>query len=157
MSTTMMKPLVAEMNLIEYAAEHRYRVRNLHDGRPLHPLRVPVGGRGKSDGYTGEQDRMDAIIGRFGYVCVDGDQLGWYLHRTNGKAATLRELTAAGAAVRQDGDGEAAGDAPVSAIDPLISAIRPYRVSERADCHGIRPGCRRATGPRTDANGREIA
>ena len=60
-------------DLIEYADQHRYRVRNLHDGRDLHLLRVPVGQRGQSDGYTSDSDRMDAIICQHGYVSDEGD------------------------------------------------------------------------------------
>ena len=114
-------------DLTEYAAARRYRVRNLHDGRPVPPFRVRVTKRGTAKGYTGADDRDDAVIGQYGYVADGGDgRLEWFLRRTNGKAAAVRALAAAGAIVAQDGDGEAAGSAPVSTIAVLIELIRPY-------------------------------
>ena len=140
-------------SLSEFARRHRYRVRNLHDGRPLLPLRVRVRRRGRSEGYVGDDDRMDAIIGRYGYVCDEGaGRLGWYLRRTKGKASALRALRAVGAVVHQDGDGEAAGDAAASTIDVVVEAIRPYLTQP------VRPGhCppRRDTGARIAAKGSE--
>ncbi len=118
-------------HLLEYARERRYRVRNLHDGRPLHPLRIPVMRRGRSDGYVGEEDREDAIIGYRGYVRDDGDgRLAWYVFGKQRKTVQgwVRELQAAGAVVKQDCDLEAAGDAPVEAIEVVLGIIRPYQV-----------------------------
>lgn len=60
------------LDLMDYAKRHRLRTRNLHDGRPLHPLRVPPRGRGKSDGHIGKEDRMDVIIARHGYITDEG-------------------------------------------------------------------------------------
>ncbi len=53
------------LDLREYARRHRYRVRNLHDGHPAPPARAPKRGQRGQQAFVGE--RMDAIIGCFGY------------------------------------------------------------------------------------------
>jgi hypothetical protein len=125
---------VPDFDLIKYAEQHRYRVRNLHDGRPLHPLRVPVTGRGRSAGYVGDEDRLDAIIGRHGYVIDEGNgRIGWCLLTKAGwtKSMKLRRLEALGATVTQEGDTEAAGYASVDLIGPILEVLRPYRRARR--------------------------
>jgi len=121
-------------DLLAHARQHRYRVRNLHDGRPLHPLRVPVAGRGRALGYVGGEDRMDAIICRRGYVCSDGDgQVGWYLFARCAKGINrwLPKLIATGATARQLGDGEVSGVAPAEQIGRILAVLRPYRRARR--------------------------
>jgi hypothetical protein len=118
-------------DLLKYAAAHRYRVRNLHDGRPVPPFRVRVTKRGKAKGYVAAEDRQDAVIGLYGYVSRGCDgRLEWLLRRTKGKAAALRRLEAAGVVVVQDAHGEAAGHAPVTAIQVIVEAIQPYTRKE---------------------------
>jgi hypothetical protein len=143
-------------DLIEFARKHRYRVRNLHDGRPLHPLRVPVTGRDRVAGYVGDADRMDAIIGRYGYVCDDGDgRIGWYVYAGSAKGIKrwLPKLVAAGAVVRQEGTTEVAEDAPTERIDAVLRVLRPYR-KQLGNAGSIRPGSR--TGARIAANARGL-
>jgi len=117
-------------DLIAYARARRYRVRNLHDGRPLHPLRLPRRGRGRVTGFQFADDRMDAIIGRHGYVCDDGEpgRIGWYVFAGSRKGMNrwLPKFTAAGAAIKQECDTEAAGDAPVESLDAILRVIEPF-------------------------------
>jgi hypothetical protein len=145
-------------DLTAYATEKRLRMRNLHDGRPLHPLRVPVGGRGRSAGYIGEADRMDAIIGRHGYI-VDqgGGRLGWYLFAKSwhGLNRWLPEIQAAGATVRQEGDTEVAGNSPESALDTIIRAIQPFKVNSE-NAGSLRLALRTDAQDRRGASGQGI-
>lgn len=118
----------------EYARKHRYRVRNLHDGRPLLPLRVPVNGRGRAAGYKARKDRMDAIICARGYVSCDADdKLAWYLLAKSAKGVNrwLPKLTRLGAVVQQAGDHEVAGVAPIDEIESVLSVLKPYRRARR--------------------------
>lgn len=133
-------------DLTSHAEKRRYRLRNLHDGRLLHPLRVPVTARGRSEGHVGKDDRMDAIIGRCGYVCDEGGgRVGWYVFsKTNhGVNAWLPNLRAAGADIKQVADGEAAGDAPAEAIGAILAIVRPFRKADRPDRSADSPLIRR--------------
>ncbi len=121
-------------DLLAYAKEHRYRVRNLHDGYPLLPLK-PKGDH-KSVGYVGHVDRHDAIIGEYGYVDADGNpggMLGWYLvfETARGLAPRIAKIEAAGGKVTQEGDFEAAGFIPVAGIEVALKAIKVYRIPLR--------------------------
>ena len=140
-------------DLMEYAKRHRLRTRNLHDGRPLHPLRVPPSGRGRSEGYIGKEDRMDVIIGHRGYVCDEGElgRIGWYLFAGSAKGINrwLPKLEALGAVVEQEGDSEAAGHASVEQIDGILEVLKPYR-RQPENAGSIRPGTR--MGARIDAS-----
>jgi hypothetical protein len=123
-------------DLTSHAEKRRYRLRNLHDGRLLHPLRVPVSARGRSEGHVGKDDRMDAIIGQHGYVTDEGGgRIGWYVFsKTNfGVNSWLPRLGAAGAEIKQVGDGEAAGHAPAEAIGAILGIVRPFRKADRPD------------------------
>jgi hypothetical protein len=120
-------------DLLAYAAEHRFRMRNLHDGDPVPPLRRPDG-HGPSI-YRGEEDRQDAIICRDGYVDYGGwgpDRIGFCVLCRSRRALTarLRLLEQAGATVTQEGDTEAAGFAPLDRIGDVVEALRPYRRRE---------------------------
>lgn len=136
-------------DLMDYARRHRLRTRNLHDGRPLHPLRVPPSGRGRSEGYVGKEDRMDVIIAEHGYVCHEGNgRLGWYLFAGSAKGINrwLPKLEALGAVVDQEGDQEAGGHASVEQIDAILEVLKPYRLG---NLHRVG----RRVGARIDANG----
>lgn len=116
-------------DLREYARRHRYRVRNLHDGHPVPPAKRPPRGQRGADAFGADDDRMDAIVGRFGYIVIESDGLGWFLvansRPPHGKIATIRE---AGGQVNQLGDREAGGTAPTSAMKTLTKLIGVYRV-----------------------------
>jgi hypothetical protein len=75
---------------------------------------------------------MDAIIGQYGYVTDEGGgRIGWYVFsKTNfGVNSWLPRLSAAGADIKQVGDGEAAGDAPAEAIKDVLRIIRPFKLN----------------------------
>lgn len=63
-------------DLLAYARQHRLRVRNVHDGAPVPPMRRPRAGRRRAR-LIGADDRLDAIIGRFGYVDYGGRGSDW--------------------------------------------------------------------------------
>lgn len=111
-------------DLREYARRHRYRVRNLHDGHSVPPSRGPKQGRRGPQAFLGE--RMDAIVGRFGYVTIDGDRLGWYIGEIGKPAFRIKIVRDAGGIVAQVGDRDAAGHAPLAALEKLLSAIGTY-------------------------------
>ena len=85
-------------DLVPYAREHRHRLRNLHDGGPVPPAiwRPPKGHRPV---YTGAEDRWDAIVGRSGYVAMDGERLTVTLEYKTGRGVkrALIRLEAMGA------------------------------------------------------------
>jgi hypothetical protein len=117
-------------DLLRYAKRHRYRVRNLHDGYPVPPMKPPNWRHDHSRGYWGKEERMDAIIGRYGYVCDEGNgRIGWFLAFQTRRPMTVRlkKLVAVGASLIQEGDTEAGGDAPVELIDRLVEVIGVYR------------------------------
>ena len=68
--------------VVEFARERRYRVRNLHDGHPVPPARPPKhGDQGNFSGYRADGERDDAIVCRRGYVTDEGDgRIGWFLY-----------------------------------------------------------------------------
>ena len=120
-------------DLLAYAAEHRYRVRNLHDGAPAPPTRRLRGHR--SVAYRSTDDRYDAIICRDGYVDYGRfglDRIGFCVLCRSRRAlhARLQLLEQAGATVTQEGDAEAAGYAPVTRIAEILVALRVYRRRE---------------------------
>ena len=123
-------------DLLAYAAAHRYRVRNLHDGRPVPPVRIPGRGRrGASAGYTADDDREDAIVCRYGYVTYDGGgQLGWCLlsETVRAKSFRLRRLVDLGATMVQEGDTEAAGSVSVEHIAEVLGVLEPYRIADQS-------------------------
>jgi len=119
-------------DLLAYAAAHRYRVRNLHDGHPVPPtLPPPRGRRGRSSGYWAPADRMDAIVGRYGYVCDDGNgRIGWCLFAPTVRRLgfKLRKLAALGIVPNQEGDWEAAGDEDPARIEDILKVLEVARI-----------------------------
>jgi len=124
----------ATFDLREYAQRHRLRLRNLHDGGPVPPAKKVSKGR---QVFTGDDDRWDAIVGRRGYVAMDGDRLSVYAHYPSVRAKTcgMRTLVEAGVVVQQDGDTEIGGWAPVERIEDVLAAIRVIRI--RRSTHGF--------------------
>ena len=90
---------LTSFNLIDYAKQHRYRLRNLHDGHPCPPARAPrVGERGREVAFRADDDREMAIVGSRGYVTAEGDGLGFMLtfKSGHGKTKVMRALERAG-------------------------------------------------------------
>jgi hypothetical protein len=138
-------------DLLTYADEHRYRVRNLHDGDPVPPTRRRCNGRRRAV-YRGADDRDDAIICRDGYVPADDsseDRVGFCVLCRSSRAlqAPLRVLQRLGAVITQLGDSEAVGHAPVSQIGEVLKALRVYRRRET-------PVGARVHGPESTQSGR---
>lgn len=113
------------VDLLAYARQHRLRTRNLHDGHPVPPGRGPKQGERGSQAFR--EERMNAIVGRFGYVTSEGNRLGWYVGELRQPGKRIRIIQAAGGIVTQLGDREAAGHAPFAALEKLVSAIGAYR------------------------------
>jgi hypothetical protein len=121
--------------LLEYANAHRLRTRNLHDGGPVGPGELRRK-RGVPPAYIGDGDRLDAIIGPFGYVTAEGNVLGWALLCRSGKGLGIRLERlekVPGVIVTQVGDTEAAGICPFEAIDAVLDVLEPYRVRPDAN------------------------
>lgn len=69
-----------------------------------------------------------AIVCRLGYIHAEGDVLGWVLLCRSGKGLGIRLgrlEQIPGLAVKQVGDTEAAGTAPVEAIDAVLAVLEP--------------------------------
>jgi hypothetical protein len=116
-------------DLVAYASDHGYRLRNLHDGGPVPPAWRPTRNRARPT-YCGEDDRCDVVPGRRGYVTTEGaDRIGWCLLLPTRRALTprLREIRAAGGVVTQEGAAEAAGWAPADRIADVLAAVGAYR------------------------------
>lgn len=116
-------------DLMIHAKMHRCHLRNLHDGRPVPPARIRGGKRGPAsgDGYA----REEAIVGRHGYMTADGDRIGWALlcgtkHMFNPRLRDIRAIP--GVVVRQEGDTEAAGSAPIEAVGRLLDVLKVWRL-----------------------------
>ena len=113
-------------DLMAYARQRRYRVRNLHDGHSVPPVQPPKHGqRGAVQGYVGADDRMDAILGKHGYVGMDGERLSVFASYRSRRAKTagMARLVAAGVTIDQEGDTEVGGSAPVEQIEAVLAAI----------------------------------
>ena len=79
-------------DLMAFAKQRRYRVRNLHDGHAVPPARPPKHGkRGPVQGYLGADDRMDAILGKRGYVAMDGERLSVFASYRSRRAKDRRD------------------------------------------------------------------
>lgn len=103
------------LDVVAYANEHGYRLRNVHDGGPVPPAWRPVRSRGRP-AHFGADDRCDAIPGRHGYVTAEGpDRIGWCLLTSSRRALTARlpRIEAANGRVTQTGETEAAGWASI--------------------------------------------
>ncbi len=119
-----------DFDLTAYAQEHRYRVRNLHDGHPVPPARRRKG-HDASTGYVGTDDRWDAIAGYDGYVTDEGaGQLGvcLFYRSARGVGRAEQRIRAMGGTVTQVGDTEIAGNIPVERIENALKLIRVSKI-----------------------------
>ena len=150
----------AGLDLVAYAREHRYRLRNLHDGYPVPPARriKPKGETPAAQaGYIGEEDRMDAIVGFLGYVADEGEpgMLGIYLHHKNGIGVnrSSARIKAMGGRVDQVGDTEIAGSVPAEAIEEALKLIKVSKLKPGRP--GGNPDLRRSSQAQKDLSGLE--
>ncbi len=124
-------------DLIEYAREHRYRLRNLHDGGPCPPAiwKPPPDYKPAVHGYVGQEERCDAIVGHSGYISDDGEpgMLGIFLFYKSAQGVNKAQarIKAMGGTVDQVGDTEIGGSVPVEAIEDALKLIRVSRVANR--------------------------
>ena len=135
--------IVAHFDLLAYARKHRYRLRNLHDGGPVPPAiwKPPKGYRPV---YTGAEDRFDAIVGRDGYVAMDGDELTvcLFYRSTKGVKSAKTRLEAMGGRIDQEGDTELGATVPVEQIAEVLKLIKVSR---------LKPGGTNLISPGTEA------
>ncbi len=113
----------------QYAGEHRHRVRNLHDGRPV-PSVCPKGKADQPVAFIGPTERDDVIMCKRGYVHAEGEAVGWVLMTRSARAlgyrlGPMRQIP--GVVVEQEGATEAAGTAPVEAAAEVLHVLRPYQ------------------------------
>ncbi len=115
-------------DLVACAKRHRYRLRNLHYGNPV-PLARCKRNLGMTRGHWG-LDRLDAIVGRRGYVAMDGDELSVcvFCKSSQGVTYAVRQLESAGARIDQVGDTEAGATVPVGQIDDALKIIRVLKL-----------------------------
>lgn len=108
-------------DLVAYANQHRYRLRNLHDGNSVPPAisRKPCGG------YPGEE-RWDAIVGHSGYVAMNGNKLTVVLFYKSGKGVkrAIARLEEMGGQLDQVGDIEIGATTPTDRIEDVLRLIK---------------------------------
>ena len=126
-------------DLIQYARDHRLRLRNLHDGHPLPPA-ISRARRLTRRGYTGAKDRLDAIVGRNGYVAQDGDMLSAFLFFKSAKGVGLavRRLRSIGARIEHVGDTEVDASASPDQTEQALAMIKVSRL-KTGDVTRFRP------------------
>lgn len=124
--------VMGRANLVAYAREHRYRLRNLHDGGPV-PLAMPAAKGKDKPGYRGAVDRLDAMVGHNGYVTMDGDLLSVIVFHKSARGVNraLAKLEATGARIDQVGDTEIGATVDPSRIDEVLKLIRVSKVPLR--------------------------
>ena len=117
--------IATQLDLVAYAREHRYRLRNLHDGGPVPPA-IWKPPKGYKPVYTGAEDRFDAIVGYDGYVAMDGDELSvcLFYRSTKGVNRAITRLKAMGGRMDQEGDTEVGATVPVSQIEEVLRLIK---------------------------------
>jgi hypothetical protein len=119
-------------DLAAYARQHRYRLRNLRDGNPVPPMK-PAEKTGMTKGHWAEEDRMDAIIGRDGYIAMDGVRLSVCLFYGSAKGVNgaIGRLEAIGGQIDQVGDTEVGATVPVERIDEVLKIIKVFKLPLR--------------------------
>jgi len=133
----------ADFDLMAFAKWEGYVTRNLHDGGRVPPGLPARTGLRASRGHTGP-DSSDAIVGERGYITYEGNgRIGWYYFNPTDHPTriALRKLAKLSANVVQLSAQEAAGDAPLGALRPLLVYIRASRVpgGPRMDLGGTKP------------------
>ena len=115
-------------DLRSYAREHRLRVRNLHDGRSV--ATVGPASKSRAPAYRGNEDRLDAIVGRRGHVTMERGRLYVFLAypTVRAKHAGMKRLLNIGVKIEREGDAEIGGTAPVELIGPVLQEIRVHRL-----------------------------
>ncbi len=122
------------MNIEEYAKKNHYRTRNLHDGRPVPPFAMDKKKRTREESAQEAlrlgEDKCIAIVGERGYVFEQDGRLEWFVDTEGRPTAVLRSITDASkqCTLEQEGDFEAAGTAPIAAIETVLVAIQVRRV-----------------------------
>ena len=115
------------MQIKQFAREHGYRVRNLHDGFPVPPATRRRGrGAQRSRGYHADTENAHlAIVCKHGYV----DANGWtILCRSSRQLGhLLKRLVSMDYVVQQEGDTEASGLIPVGLLAPVLRVLKPWR------------------------------
>ncbi len=129
-----------DFDLLSYARERRYRLRNLHDGSPVPPARKK--NKSTTTGYVGVDDRSDAIVGQRGYLTAEDGGLGICLFYKSGRGvATAKvEIKALDGQVTQEGDCELAAWLPIEKLDAALKLIRVSKLRPGNDNfarHGI--------------------
>ena len=133
-------------DLAAYARMNRYRMRNLHDGRPVPPA-IQKGPCDKTRGYWGQDDRCDAIVGHHGYVAMDGDTLSIFLFYKSAKGVNraLSQLEAMDARIDQEGDMEVCATVSVEQIEEALKLIKVSKLRP-GDVSRFRPHTERVLG-----------
>ncbi len=124
-------------DLLGYAKEHRLRTRNLHDGGPVPPAQCKPRIPAARQAFPQAADRWDAIVGRDGYVAMDGDRLSIYLCYKSGRGVkrALAKIAVLGGKVQQKGDFEVGAVLPSDKIFEAMKLIRVARIGPGG------PGC----------------
>ena len=125
------------MNIEIYAKENHYRTRNLHDGRPVPPAAIDRRKRTLKEAAQETlrlgEDRCIAIVGEHGYVFEQDGKLEWFIFRKLGGSSLMGSVmtiicSSLGYRIVQKGGLEAAGTAPLAAIERVLEAIKVRRV-----------------------------
>ena len=84
--------------LLDYANTHRLRVRNLHDGGAVPPAKANMKASG---GYISKTDRLDAVVGRRGYLFEQDGLLHFFIEfkTQRGIRSAVKQIQAAGGQV----------------------------------------------------------
>ena len=124
MTATQTTESAAEFDLIGYSRRNRFRIGNIHDGRPVPPARSTC--KSKRIGYSGADDRLDVIVGQRGYVTTENDSLTIFVFFNSARGVTRANSTIATLAgqVTQEGDCELTASLPVAALDDALKLIR---------------------------------
>lgn len=140
------------MDLIRWAKEHRFRVRNLHDGLPCPPClkrdaqKATCASRRAT--YSPRSDASLAIVGKHGWIAESGPNLSFYCGEFKSRRAANNRRKQAeaipGLTIDQLGDWEFAGTAPRLALWSVLDLIRATR--RRAVTDAMRERGRRLAG-----------
>jgi hypothetical protein len=116
-------------DVIAWARERGYAIRNLHDGGPVPPAQAQPLRRSACRG----EESWDAIVGRNGYVAPDGDRLAVYGHWSDAsQARTGRDsLLRVGVSLNQIGETDAGGSAPVACLPAILAILRVSRLVKK--------------------------